>query len=42
VVSVIAGATTPEQIRANAAAANWKLSAAELAEVDALAPLVPA
>jgi aryl-alcohol dehydrogenase-like predicted oxidoreductase len=42
VVSVIAGATTPEQIRANAAAANWKLSAAELAEVDALAPLAPA
>ena len=41
VVSVIAGATTPEQVRANAAAANWKLSAAELAEVDALAPLAP-
>ncbi len=42
VVSVIAGATTPEQVRANATAANWKLSAAELAEVDALAPLAPA
>ncbi len=41
VVSVIAGATTPEQVRANAAAANWRLSAAELAEVDALAPLAP-
>jgi aryl-alcohol dehydrogenase-like predicted oxidoreductase len=41
VVSVIAGATTPEQVRANAAAANWKLSAAELAEIDALAPLAP-
>jgi aryl-alcohol dehydrogenase-like predicted oxidoreductase len=38
VVSVIAGATTPEQVRANATAANWKLSAAELAEIDALAP----
>lgn len=42
VVSVIAGATTPEQVRANTTAANWKLSAAELAEVDALAPLAPA
>lgn len=39
VVSVIAGATTPEQVRANAAAANWQLSAAELAEVNTLAPL---
>jgi aryl-alcohol dehydrogenase-like predicted oxidoreductase len=38
VTSVIAGATTPEQVHANAAAANWKLSAAELAEVDALVP----
>jgi aryl-alcohol dehydrogenase-like predicted oxidoreductase len=36
--SVIAGATTPEQVRANAAAASWKLTPAELAEVDALAP----
>jgi aryl-alcohol dehydrogenase-like predicted oxidoreductase len=42
VVSVIAGATTPEQVRANAVAANWKLSAAELAEVNALVPLTPA
>jgi len=42
VTSVIAGATTPEQVRANAAAANWKLSTAELAEIDALAPLTPA
>lgn len=38
VTSVIAGATTPEQVRGNAAAANWRLSAAELAEVNALAP----
>ena len=38
VASVIAGATTPEQVRGNAAAANWRLSAAELAEVNALAP----
>jgi aryl-alcohol dehydrogenase-like predicted oxidoreductase len=36
VASVIAGATKPEQILANAAAPNWKLSAAELAEIDTL------
>ena len=38
VASVISGATTPEQVRANAAAASWKLTSEELAEVDALAP----
>ncbi|MEI9996850.1 MAG: aldo/keto reductase [Rhizomicrobium sp.] len=32
--SVIAGATRPEQIDQNAAAASWKLSAGEVAEVD--------
>jgi aryl-alcohol dehydrogenase-like predicted oxidoreductase len=38
VASVIAGATTPEQVRANAAAtAAWKLTDAERAEIDALA-----
>lgn len=37
VASVIAGATSPEQVRANAAAAGWRLSAAERAEVTALA-----
>lgn len=36
VPSVIAGATSPEQIAANAAAANWHLSAADLAAFDAL------
>ncbi len=36
VASVIAGATRPEQIAANAAAANWALTAKERAEVDAL------
>lgn len=41
VTSVIAGSTTPEQVRANATAANWKLSAAEMAEVNALVPLAP-
>ena len=36
--SVIAGATSPEQIRTNAAATTaWKLTEAERAEVDALA-----
>ncbi len=39
VASVIAGAMSPEQVRANAAAAGWRLSADELAEVDRLAPL---
>ena len=34
VASVIAGATTPEQVRANAAAGNWRLAPAELEEVD--------
>jgi aryl-alcohol dehydrogenase-like predicted oxidoreductase len=34
VASVIAGAMTPEQIKANVRAAGWKLSAEELAEVD--------
>jgi aryl-alcohol dehydrogenase-like predicted oxidoreductase len=35
VSSVIAGATTPEQVEQNAAAVAWVLSAEELAEVDA-------
>jgi len=34
VASVIAGAKSPEQIRANAQSANWKMSSAEMAEVD--------
>jgi aryl-alcohol dehydrogenase-like predicted oxidoreductase len=38
VVSVIAGATKPEQVHANAAAANWKLAVEELAEVEAIVP----
>jgi aryl-alcohol dehydrogenase-like predicted oxidoreductase len=36
VASVIAGATSPEQARANAAAGGWELTEAELAELDAL------
>ncbi|MGP3689894.1 aldo/keto reductase [Streptomyces sp. IBSNAI002] len=40
--SVIAGATSPEQVRANAAVADRPLDAALLAEIDAVAPGVPA
>ena len=36
VASIIAGATRPEQVEANAAAVGWKLSAEEMAEVDRL------
>jgi aryl-alcohol dehydrogenase-like predicted oxidoreductase len=36
VASVIAGATRPEQVRANAAAATWQLSVDDLAEIDRL------
>jgi aryl-alcohol dehydrogenase-like predicted oxidoreductase len=34
VASVIAGATTPEQIRQKVRASGWTLSAEELAEID--------
>ncbi len=34
VTSVIAGATKPEQVRANAAAADWQIPAKDLAEID--------
>ena len=34
VPSIISGATTPEQVEANVAAANWKLTPEEVAEVD--------
>jgi aryl-alcohol dehydrogenase-like predicted oxidoreductase len=36
VSSVIAGATTPEQIEQNVKAAEWALSAEDLAEIDAI------
>jgi aryl-alcohol dehydrogenase-like predicted oxidoreductase len=36
VASVIAGATSPQQVHANARAAGWKLTAADLAEIDRL------
>jgi aryl-alcohol dehydrogenase-like predicted oxidoreductase len=42
VASVIAGATKPEQVRANAAAASWQLTGRELEEIDALIERVKA
>lgn len=36
VASVIAGATSPEQVQANAAAVNWTLTKDDLAEIDRL------
>jgi aryl-alcohol dehydrogenase-like predicted oxidoreductase len=36
--SVIAGAMTPEQVKANAATADWIPSAAQLAEIDQIVP----
>jgi aryl-alcohol dehydrogenase-like predicted oxidoreductase len=36
--SVIAGATTPEQVKANAAAADWVPSAEDLADLDRVVP----
>ena len=38
VASVIAGATKPEQVRANVAAMRWKPDAEDLAELDRIAP----
>jgi aryl-alcohol dehydrogenase-like predicted oxidoreductase len=38
VVSVIAGVTSPDQVRANAAAVAWQPSAEDLAELDRIAP----
>jgi aryl-alcohol dehydrogenase-like predicted oxidoreductase len=44
VASIIAGATKPEQLEANAKAVGWKLSPDEMMEVDRIvpAPVVPA
>ena len=38
VASVIAGATKPEQVRANARSADWPLTEDEMAEIDSIAP----
>ena len=37
IASVIAGATTAEQVQANVAAA-WRLTSQEMAEIDRIAP----
>ena len=36
VSSVIAGASTPDQVDANIKAADWKLSGKEMEEIDAI------
>ncbi len=36
--SIIAGATRPEQVEQNVAAVDWRLSPADLAEIDRIAP----
>ncbi len=36
VSSIIAGATSPEQVKANVAAVSWPISAQDLAEIDSL------
>ena len=36
--SVIAGATSPDQVKANAAAGDWIPTGDQLAEIDALVP----
>jgi aryl-alcohol dehydrogenase-like predicted oxidoreductase len=41
VASVIAGATTPEQAKTNAGAAGWRLSKADLAEIDTIVSREP-
>jgi aryl-alcohol dehydrogenase-like predicted oxidoreductase len=38
--SVIAGATSAEQVRANAAAGDWQPAEAELAELDEIVPVI--
>jgi aryl-alcohol dehydrogenase-like predicted oxidoreductase len=40
--SVIAGAMTPEQVKANATASEWVPTEAELAEIDQIVPRSPA
>jgi aryl-alcohol dehydrogenase-like predicted oxidoreductase len=41
VASVIAGATTPEQAKTNAGAAGWRLTNADLAEIDTIVSREP-
>jgi aryl-alcohol dehydrogenase-like predicted oxidoreductase len=39
IASVIAGATSPEQVRQNAAAVGWQLTGSDRAEIDRITPL---
>lgn len=41
VASVIAGATQPDQVQQNSAAADWQPTPADLAELDTIFPTVP-
>jgi aryl-alcohol dehydrogenase-like predicted oxidoreductase len=41
ILSVIAGATRPEQVRANAQAGKWQLNPTDLAELEGLEALTP-
>jgi aryl-alcohol dehydrogenase-like predicted oxidoreductase len=38
VASIIAGATRPEQVRSNAAAVEWRMTAEEVRKVSAMTP----
>ncbi len=38
VTSIIAGATTPEQVRSNAASISWRMTAAEIREIGEMRP----
>ena len=38
VSSVIAGATSPEQVRTNVAAGRWRPTSDDLAEIDRISP----
>jgi aryl-alcohol dehydrogenase-like predicted oxidoreductase len=42
VAGVIAGATKPEQLEANASAARWRLTADELSDIERLCALAEA
>jgi aryl-alcohol dehydrogenase-like predicted oxidoreductase len=41
VASVIAGATSPDQVRANARAGSWRIADADLAAIDRIVPATP-
>jgi aryl-alcohol dehydrogenase-like predicted oxidoreductase len=39
IASVIAGATSADQVRANSTAAGWQMSSEEIAAIDQIAPI---